>query len=194
MPVAFTEKVAFIHIPKTAGTSIEAALKLQKGEDYFIGRGKFEVHMQHLYLSELEQATDLEEFKIFAVIRNPFDRLVSTYHYHKAEKNYTSWLFEDFVNHALKKENRRSFFDGHLEPQVNYVKSFKGHHCKIFRFEELQKVTVWLSEQLQKPTSLPHYRKSDRLENYRDYYGSERLKSLVANFYTEDMANFGYTF
>lgn len=194
MPLALTAKLAFIHIPKTAGTSIEAALELTKGLDSFIGRGKFEVHMQHLYLSELEKAVSLKDFKIFAVIRNPFDRLVSTYHYHKAEKNYTSWLFEDFVRHALIKEDRRSFFDGHLEPQVNYVKSFEGYSCKIFRFEELYRVTAWLSEQLQKPVDLRHHRKSDRLKDYRAYYSSESLKELVSTFYAEDIANFGYTF
>jgi hypothetical protein len=196
MPISSDNRLVFVHIPKTAGSSIEEVLQANELPDYFGKRvaPATEVSLQHLYLSELEQELDLQDLKIFTVVRNPFDRIVSTYHHHKDKKGYTSWLFEDFVNHALNKENRRTFFDGHLEPQVNYVKSLKGYKCKIFRFEELHKVTVWLSEQLQKTIDLPHHRKSDRLKDYRDYYSSESLKSLVASHYTEDIARFNYSF
>lgn len=76
MPISHKNRLIFIHVPKNAGTSIEKQLDMtdtgHKSWDYYAAR----------YPSEWVK------YRSFAVIRNPFDRLLSNYEYAKLEKSY----------------------------------------------------------------------------------------------------------
>ena len=66
MPVDHDNKFFFVHIPKTAGISIASSLGLS-----FDGHKPFSN-----YQARLE-----EDYKSFAVVRNPYDRFISNYFY-----------------------------------------------------------------------------------------------------------------
>ena len=93
MPVYRNHRVAHLHIPKTAGTTLETQFA-ELGDMHWntrswYGRIKradrwYEDH--HLSLNELRQlsAGDITGMDTFAVVRNPYQRLISEYHWRHA--------------------------------------------------------------------------------------------------------------
>ena len=69
----------FFHIPKNAGQSILSGFNLEKNEQ--LNRSV----VCGLTTSLFFKQEDLNRFTKFSIIRNPFDRLVSLYHFRKKE-------------------------------------------------------------------------------------------------------------
>ena len=112
MPI-LNKNILFIHIPRTAGTSLEEAAGLHRKhkefsdtfKDHLFGLYKYENNcfaLQHVTFREIE-IHDLHNFesikKSFSVVRNPYDRCVSLFFYWK-EKN---------ENHPSEKQNTYEF-------------------------------------------------------------------------------------
>lgn len=76
MPISFKHKIIFIHIPKNAGTAITNGLDMTD-----IGH-----HYPNYYKTKYPKEWDT--FVKFAVIRNPWDRVVSNYEYARLKKSY----------------------------------------------------------------------------------------------------------
>lgn len=76
MAISRSQKLIFIHIPKTAGTSIIKQLKIGPQDHY-----DWKLHMN-------KYPVEWNLYKSFAVVRNPFDRLVSNYEFIKMDVNY----------------------------------------------------------------------------------------------------------
>ena len=91
MPVSHPHKTIFVHIPKTAGTSIEAVLGMH-GAKKDIGVVPYfnqELDQERLYGRQLQHLTAqairaalgneslFRSYFKFAIVRNPWDRLVS---------------------------------------------------------------------------------------------------------------------
>ena len=199
MPICLKHKLLFLHIPKTAGTSIEKALNIQTPEClYFKGRYRtFPVCPQHLFFSEI--VTDcpfVQTYTMFTIVRNPFDRFVSEFLFYKNTdwaNQYHGLTFEEFVHVAtnLLAEKRRRVFDGHLEPQHYYLDYKLPIH--IFKFENLVPLEEWLSEKTNKQIKLPQELKNKTREHYTEYYNSNTLEK-ISKFYEKDLELFNYKF
>ena len=107
------EKFIFLHIPKTGGTSIE---------DFVIPK-KWETtnNLRHYNIRRMGLTKkECDEYTIFSVIRNPFDRIVSTYkhflvsEYGGAESNYP---FYEYVR------NIDRYFEGELKVNTDTVEN-----------------------------------------------------------------------
>lgn len=196
MPVCHNLKLCFIHIPKTAGSSVEKMLGWS-GEKHLIGKinPKYNVCPQHLYWQELQQEVpEVVDYIKFSIVRNPYDRLVSEYHYAKQMKcrphHFVKNLnFESFVDEILKmpESDRQYIFDRHLEPQSNFLEGCEN--IKLFQFENLQECFFFL-RQINPLIADKHENKSKR-ENWQKYY-SEEAKTKVCEFYKVDFEKFGY--
>ena len=95
MPFDRQRRLVFLHIPKTAGTSIEQALGLHgpwNQENLASGFGLIQSRdllarnlssnfLQHLTLPELEQLFPeaLDGAQVFTVVRDPWSRLLSSF-------------------------------------------------------------------------------------------------------------------
>ena len=180
----------FIHIPKTGGTSIVNALGLSSGKvkkhgKYGKGGGRY--RGGHDILCEYVPNT-------FTVVRNPFDRLVSSFCYaktknsfHYKEHPYYEYIadcdFERFVEILPE-------FEGmfQLRPQSDYIYDDKNNLLvdHVLRYETLQKDfnKFW-------DIKLPHLNKSDRHKDWRKYYNENTIKP-VYEFYKRDFKNFNY--
>lgn len=197
MPICNNRKIFFVHVPKTAGTTIEEALNLRNSKNIYdkgVRLDTVPVTRQHLYASELlkESGIKIKGYYAFAVVRNPFDRLVSEYgfmpnNYFVPEK-IKSMRFEEFVRTSLKMDplERRFIFDGHLELQSNYVDI---ENVKIFKYENLSECFDELNKKFG-PLEFGHHLKTDR-KHWEEYYTPE-LKEFVYDFYKEDFTRFGY--
>jgi hypothetical protein len=186
-------KCIYVHIPKTAGTSLTNALFGHPTPG-------------HLPLSWFQHIDPerFEQYYKFTFVRNPWDRLISGYSYMARKQSRgaatAEWIrfinkfdsFEDFVTRWVSEENieRQKTF----VPQYRFVFDKFGMQTLDFvgRFENLQADYQYLCQQLGAGQSLPHANKADR-SDYRAYY-SAATRDIVARVYARDIELFEYTF
>lgn len=212
MPYKLDSNLFFLHIPKTGGSSIERCL----GLDQLKGGYKFKYiknnkkivctsSPQHLTIDVLEDAIEnFKKFKHFTIVRNPYDRLVSEYHFsydcrlqNKVMlelKDKNIFLFKDFIKYIflnLTENTRQVLFDNHFVQQVKYVQS--DIKVKIFKLEEINKLEKWLQKQTKNPNlKIPHDHKSQSRKNFEDYITDIETLNIINSYYKEDFELFNY--
>lgn len=123
----------FISIPKNASKSILNILDLGKNrdndEDEKIER--FVIYENHQRLQILENKYNLENLFVFCFVRNPYDRIVSWFEYHKHIYPYNSMTFENWIYnecpHHFVIQNKTNWKDLNITPllQCNFIKGMK---------------------------------------------------------------------
>jgi len=180
MPAVVRDDLVFVHIPKCGGTSISEWFS--DGKKY-VGHPKLET-------------LGTRPFS-FTVVRNPWDRVVSAYHYlFKKEKdtNFQSYIdkgmptFEEFVRDMKGVRVPELWFDG----ETNQCEWFRSGVDVILRYETLETDFKVIQDMLQKWDTLPHCNKSEHI-HYREYYTCE-TRDIVAKTFSEDINMFKYTF
>jgi hypothetical protein len=179
-------KFIFIHINKCGGTTIDT---LFNGE--FAGHKKA-FHYEELYPKEFNNY-----FK-FTFVRNPWDRVVSFYHYQVKRKwdfypfNKTI-PFKKFVKEWLRQMpgqttlNTNSCYDWISDKNDDLLVDFIG---KLENFQQdFNAICDTIGIERQK---LPHENKSKH-KHYTEYY-NEETKEIVAKKYAKDIEYFGYKF
>jgi hypothetical protein len=199
-------KCIFIHIPKVAGQSIEtiflnllgltwktrAPLLLRKNDCPEIGPPRLahltiNEYIQYKYLSE-----DLfDDYYKFSFVRNPWDRVVSIYHYLGYDRKF---IFGEFVlNHLHELLHTYYWF---LKPQKEFITTNNNIMVDfIGRYENLQSDFDIVCKKLGiEDSALIHKNKSKRNFNeYKAYYNSTS-KDLVYKIYKQDVKLFKYEF
>ena len=186
----------FIHIPKSGGTALRTALGYSK-----TGR-------QHLpwYVYYSANPNFFERSFKFAIVRNPWDRAVSAYHYLAQGGNGTTDSrltneiskykdFSDFVLSGLSKGTFRSnlmflpqsnfIVDGESEIKVDFVGRLENLN------EDFQQISKRLSFSAQ---PISHINKSSRSGGYRQYYLNDDVVTAIMEIYQQDIRTFGYSF
>lgn len=205
----------FVHIPKTGGTALSLALESRAmADDILIGdtpkakRRKRRLHAaktagrlwKHATLADIAgllPAGEIRACRVFTIVRNPWDRLVSYYHWlrvqtfdHAAVSVAKAHDFSGFLNHPhTQKSLRAETFGG-------YVAGAEGHtHQPVFlRHEQLEEDLGALWQHLGFNLSpLPRANESDRQPDYRPYY-TPADAALVATLCATDIARFSYRF
>jgi len=189
------KRVLFIHIPKTGGTSIENWLS-NFGEMQFYQPGIptfMKCTPQHLTLNDFNVLFGEKFFDvIFAVVRNPYNRLVSEYLFRTADQLKTFKKRVDFSDwlmlHLGEAQLNKYHLDNHLRPQTNFI----GPQMKIFSFENgLGKVVSHLKKELNIRTSkkIPQLNKSKAKKKLS--WSVEAL-NLVNHFFKNDFEQLNY--
>jgi hypothetical protein len=202
MPLCLTHNLFFIHIPKCAGTTIEKALDMQK-EEFFFSKNRFnallKVSPQHFKYKNLNQICNLDKFKIFTVVRNPYDRIVSEYKYIQNGENeywvdFKNISFDAFVEKIflLDKFKRYDLFDGHFDLQYSFIEEGEDL-VKLFKYENLQEVFDWLNLITDSTITFPHERNSEKM-HYSFYFKYKKTIDIVSEFYKKDLEYFNYSF
>lgn len=178
-------KLIFIHIARTGGTSVEAAL---------VGRDWWEVDpaTKHLSASQTRRlyGEDLwNTYLKFAVVRNPWDRLVSmwaTGWWHPDEDPTRITDFGQFLDQLQPHPNehyRSLLYRDILDEPVD----------RVLRFERLSDDFARLMTDLgQGGVQLPHHERRER-GDYRRYYDDD-LRDRVGRRFADDIREFDYTF
>ena len=192
-PKAFHHtKSIFIHIPKCAGTSIEKSL-------YSPAPAR---HQPAKYY-QLQHPKEYESYYKFTLVRNPWDRLASAWHYlrEKPKKNDLKWSsflsefdsFSDFVLNWLNKEN--SLKQIHLSPQYLFIENTFGAHDMNFigKFEDITNSFEIIRKNVCPKATLLHLNKSTNSNNYRNKYNTQMVDK-VAEVYRKDIELFNYSF
>jgi hypothetical protein len=221
MPIDLERKIAFVHVPRTGGRSIEKLLRLDTAERFFSSTPlpalkPADQTPQHFTLRELEQnvgATLLQGCFRFAFVRNPWDRFFSEYVWRR------SWRFKpphaelDYFYHPRDLESLDAFvrvldlpeaqrlvarrgFDAHLEPQRSFLLDRAGKVAMDFvgRFERFEADVRRVGDRLGiRIGKIPRVGKRGRDADYRRHY-SAYSRDAVAAVYAEDVREFGYAF
>jgi len=237
-----SKKLYFIHIPKTAGSSI-AELFLEK-LNIEVGYGYYKYQNKHLKTSDLldENLKDpkllnlsawhipfsflnkkyqndiLKNYKIFAVVRNPFDRIISEYgfwikYYNNNKNKYFNFTLKkikeiyntfeatpqnlnNFIHKVLGNNKYEYELDGHLIPMYKYVYINKTELiADILKYENLNTEFNYFIEnnkiKIAKDSLLKIHVNKSGTQLTRKHLDNKSIK-LIQEYYKKDFEIFEY--
>mgnify|MGYP003974605131 FL=1 len=184
-------KFIFIHLPKNAGSSVTKALSSYLGverEKLRYGKYKF------IYARDLNRiVSDVSQYFTFAVIRNPWDRVVSYFHYlqqirqppHNLDKNvkFEDWVLSGgFRTLQTQMSQLADEFPCNVSTHIDY----------IVRIESMQEDWNEVCKRMGIDCPLNHDKKSDHTK-YIDYY-NDMTKDIIYKHYKNDVDCLSYYF
>lgn len=205
----------FVHIPKTGGTALTLALEARAMEDDILmsdtpkararkgrvagvkSRGRLWKHSTLSDIAGLASDEEIASFFTLTLVRNPWDRAVSYYHWlrdqhfaHPAVGLAKSHIFGDFLAHPQTSTALA------LWPYAAYMRNRLGHErASLFaRLEHLDADLAPFEAHLGFAiTPLARANESGRVRDWRGYY-SDNSAQLIATICAEDIARFDYRF
>jgi len=214
MIISRQRKFIFVHVPKTGGTALALALEARAARDDILigdtpkakaraGRrkgvktaGRVWKHAGLADVVGLVTLEEIEEFLTVTLVRNPWDRAVSYYHWlreqgfeHPAVGLAKTLDFNGFLNHPQTVSAFR------LWPYGAYMRLPSGQEKEslFIRLENFTEDVEPFETHLGFGLSLPHANESARGRDWRPYY-SDADAGLIATICGEDVARFGYRF
>ena len=199
--ISLQKRFLFVHIPKTAGNSIQSILRhysedeithsrsTQDGIERFGVRNANYKIKKHSTLADYRSALGEEQFGSlykFACVRNPWDRMIS--YYFTPGQQRAGWdpqAFKKFVS-------RTPSVADYLRLEEEEADPF-GNVNRVMRFEKLTEDFRAVCSDLDIPTApLPQYNRSSR-DHFSKYY-DEELRELVRRRFALEIERFGYAF
>ena len=217
--ISHDKRCIFVHIPKTAGTSIEKMFghftELERGmQDHRTVRELLSVRPSELWsvfrregsvqmlrevrgvlrYPERMMKNEFDSYYKFAIVRNPWARVLSWY--------------KNIMRDDIHKKNRNvredlSFEDfliehswhTELRPQLAWLTDREGNIAVDYvgRFEALQEAVDEIAKNLKMENlKLPHLLDGGR-SDYREQY-TDTAAELVSKRYSAEIAEFGYSY
>lgn len=181
--------LCFIHIPKTAGSSIAAWLIEHANAEHYQNKSWGAKHFDQKRTMLEMKKKNIVVNHWFTCVRNPWDRMVSTYSYYSRRKNMRDasgklLTFDQFIHDehpsgwCCSKKQQHAYFDSSI--------------TTVLRFENLPTDFKRIKELVNREGKLGHVNKSGH-KNYRSYY-NETTKAIVAKRCERDISLFEYTF
>lgn len=206
----------FVHIAKTGGTSVRAALAPLLWQDplfwltvpcrrlsHLTGHRtvtKFPRHAKIIAAKEMLPHEVFTRLYKFAFVRNPWDLQVSSYHHLKRERPHLVAHVKNFADFLRFKLDPARPYEYHLdtsiEMQSDYVKDLSGRVIADFigRYERLDEDFARVCDRLGLgQRRLPHKRQAKDRDDYRRYY-DDVTADLVAQRFRPDIEAFQYRF
>jgi hypothetical protein len=218
MLISYSHNFLFVHIAKTGGTSIRAALRPYRWSAAYalpllicslfsqmtrprhkLGV-KFPRHAKTIAAKEMLPAEVFDNLFKFVFVRNPWDLQVSSYHHIKREKPEVLAgvnSFEEFLRLKFDPSRKYSYMlDISAERQWEYLVDLNGEVIVDFigHYENLLIDFQTVCDRIGiKCPKLPHERKANDRGAYRDYYTDETA-AMVAEHYKKDIDLLKYSF
>lgn len=192
----------FIHIPKTAGESIELQLEGYSNAKYYTNYDhKRRIPNQHLTAHEIKKELGKSKFDEkykFSIVRNPFSRCISEYfwwiQFHSNHISFKDWVAKQLSN-LINISQARPILQRHNIEQYKFIYDTNNNILVDFigRFENLQEDFNTICDKIGIPKQqLPHKNKTKH-KHYTEYYDDE-TREIVAEKYAKDIEYFGYKF
>lgn len=209
MILSNSHRFIFIHIPKTGGTAIARALAPMDRKVERMGvrrllshlpvpedpeKAAFRKHVSARWVKAKTPAELFDRYAKFAVVRNPFDRAVSYYHYlvqneaHHRHEKVKAMTFESYLEYMI----RRQWF--HDDTQFRMVADADGKMLveHILRYESLADDFARLCATFDLPAQPLERHNASKRDAYETYYREGRARDLVLQLFAKDFDTFGY--
>ncbi len=189
------KSLKFIHITKTAGTSIEDI-----GKRHRINWGRFDSEYKtarglkyHDYFINVNIITR-QKYDWFTVVRNPYDRILSEYYCKwggiglQQDKKKTKLEMNNYLISRIKNMQQKNYGE-HYSPQYLYLDDSTKIH--ILKFENLENEFNTLMGKYNLNIKLNVRSNSSKKEySVKDF--SNELINLINDVYSKDFEIFGY--
>ncbi len=184
----YLQNYVFIHINKTGGSSIEKAFSIK--------------HEHKTSIEKRDELGDIlweRKFR-FSIVRNPWDKVVSHYHYRVMTKQTglgsNSVDFETWVRLAYEEKNP-AYCDNPkmFMPQLDWLTDCDGNMLvnHVGKFEELEEEFNIIRRKIKMgQCKLPHVKKSER-GDYRKYY-KDQSAQIISTYFRKDIEYFEYEY
>lgn len=201
MPFSDKYRCVFLHNPKAAGTTIEKLLEIPNNPTFLLNysypdpRQPALQHLPYSHLLKLIPEKMAQYFK-FTFVRNPWDRVVSTYHWNSRGK-FSFEEFVDMIDDLYRRSDPTEFhklpefskiFGSHFYPQHFY----DGVDVTVYRFEDFTNETKKLLAKFGISKPIPVLNKRDH-RHYSSYY-TPRTQDIIGRIYSTDIQLYGYRF
>lgn len=192
------KKFIFVHIPKCGGTSISYCMSKDNKEFYKYNSFRHNTLEQDIeHCNNQKNSLNINNTFIFSSVRNPWDRIVSIYHFHRILKeNEYPWVefckkhsFLDFIKYSEENHKKMIVFT----PYVKFLcqdEQLKSDY--IIDFNNIQHDFKFISSLFNITNSLPKINKTDH-KNYKFYYNSYS-EEIIRNHFIKDIEFFKFTF
>ena len=196
MIISHDHKFIFIHTIKAAGWSIKGGINAFDHDAFVKSRNYpwYNCHMKPHEIMEKVGKTVWDEYFTFAFVRNPWDWLVSLYHYMMEKEGH--WQHQEIAELGGFDRYIERICRGRDKGQSKFVIGKDGREIIIDfigRFERLQEDYEKICARLEVRAIKLRKVNYSQHKDYRTYY-DERLKELVAKTFAEDIERFGYEF
>jgi hypothetical protein len=206
MVINTQSRFIFVHVPKTAGTSVMRQLtQLPGNEIRWLARTKHETLGEFLVNAEArcrggsQSPADLRDYFRFAFVRNPWDRMASFYRYLVERRPRpeidTVQSFRDFLHQARDGVGWIRHLHS-MRPQLDYFTSPDGGLEMDFvgHFEHLAEDLGAVGRALEIAIAVGHENSSSNARlDYRRSYDAAMIETVATRFQGEIDA-FGYVF
>ena len=180
-------KIFFIHIPRTAGTSVEE----------YLNPGS-ELYGRHLNYSEFKERRrkDYKKFFVFTIVRNPWDRINSCYNWLKQKGAIQDMSMKDYLFYidsyhknpgAYKKDlfiEKHSWWVDESYQDINMTLKYENIAKEIEILRSVSKIKTGIGQ-------FPYKNKTSIKTNYTESYDKEGAE-IIRSVYSEEIERFGY--
>ena len=201
--MCFNIEVAYFPVPKVACTSIKLALfEIDHGYPIYdkVGPDPENHYISWHMRNEPFRPDGLgipKHFARIAVVRDPIQRFVSGYRnriVHAREAAQAGVRLpadpdiDTFARRLPEYMTAVSMIGHHFAPQIAFVGNDLGWYDRVFSFERLSEVAIYLSERAGRPISLRLTQNSGPALSARDI--SPQTERLLRQYYADDYALF----
>lgn len=178
-------KIIFVHAPKTGGSSIGTLLKNYEASGELKERDKrFDNHVSLQYI--YDHGISLEEYTIFIVKRNPWERILSFYLMYEQHT-----IFSKFYNLVTPKHAFNEDYFHYLE-----VNGKIPDHIKMLDFNNLVEDTMQLCKSLglsDLDEKFPHRKENKDVKKLYGYLlYDEKFIEIIAKKYKREIEYFDF--
>lgn len=211
--ITWEPSVIFVHVPKCGGTSVLKALA-HTSSTVFYSISQIEHHLKcqrpvgsvlsldHMSLEILIESGLINQEKLsrlasFAIIRNPWDRLVSAFRHHTERRLPYDTTFETYVSLVVGSKwptrLRNEIGLSHAQPASEWTKpDYWNGPNKLFRLENLPELHEFLGTDLGIANGLGHYNSKKTVKHSGCYCLNSELETAVRDWYAKDFLIGGY--
>ncbi|RLA18258.1 MAG: sulfotransferase [Gammaproteobacteria bacterium] len=202
MVISHQHHFVFLHLPKTAGTSIEVALGLRYGRTGGWDPNSCEIVGETKH--HVVPAAIPQDYTVFTFVRNPWDRILSYYMFRREPRNakrrnihpderrisFRDWLLR--LDEFRRYRRINAAFTIAVDNQSRIIGDLPQF---VGRFENLTEDLNIICERVGvEPTALSNVNPTVHKTEAYAYYYTDETRDIVARLYREDIDRFGYEF